>query len=224
MTDQSIREQTAAAGRGSRRSWFYAVGFVGLAIAVASIADMFSARPYDGIVPVPYSRDGHRRARDGPGRPGRSGRDPGRRLRRRASGDAWSTRSPTRRPSCAGTGSARPSRISSARGSCPAAPGRGPRGELRTVACQLSSERLGGTTYLYAVGPRFSLLLHRALRLSQRVPTIAPRGSSSCSASSSCSSSSAACGRRPTGGSTSSCRTPARSASSCCRPSSSTSS
>src|SRR5262249_49793260 len=40
------------------RVWFYALGFLGLAIAVASIGDMFSARPYDGIVPVPYRRGG----------------------------------------------------------------------------------------------------------------------------------------------------------------------
>ena len=43
---------------GSRPGWFLAVGFAGLAIALASIADMFSARPYDGIVPVPYGREG----------------------------------------------------------------------------------------------------------------------------------------------------------------------
>ena len=49
-----------AGGRpaGSRPGWFLAVGFAGLAIALASIADMFSARPYDGIVPVPYGREG----------------------------------------------------------------------------------------------------------------------------------------------------------------------
>jgi S1-C subfamily serine protease len=41
-----------------RPGWLLAVGFVGLAIALASIADMFSARPYDGIVPVPYGRQG----------------------------------------------------------------------------------------------------------------------------------------------------------------------
>src|SRR6266511_2595964 len=43
---------------GSLRGWLYAVGLVGLAIAVASIADMFSARPNDGIVPVPYRSGG----------------------------------------------------------------------------------------------------------------------------------------------------------------------
>ena len=42
----------------SGRAWFYAAGFVGLALAVVSIADMFSPRPNDGIVPMPYSRGG----------------------------------------------------------------------------------------------------------------------------------------------------------------------
>ena len=42
----------------SRPARFLAVGFVGLAIAIASIADRFSARPYDGIVPLPYGQEG----------------------------------------------------------------------------------------------------------------------------------------------------------------------
>ena len=42
----------------SRSGWFLAAGFLGLAIAIASIADMFSARPYDGITPLPYGREG----------------------------------------------------------------------------------------------------------------------------------------------------------------------
>ena len=42
----------------SGRGWFYAAGFLGLAIAIVSIADMFSPRPSDGIVPMPYSRGG----------------------------------------------------------------------------------------------------------------------------------------------------------------------
>ena len=40
------------------RGLYLAIGFAGLALAVASIADMFAPRPYDGIVPVPYSRRG----------------------------------------------------------------------------------------------------------------------------------------------------------------------
>lgn len=35
-----------------------AFGFVGLAIAIASLADMFVRRPADGIVPYPYGQDG----------------------------------------------------------------------------------------------------------------------------------------------------------------------
>jgi serine phosphatase RsbU (regulator of sigma subunit) len=42
----------------SGRAWFYAAGLIGLAIAIVSIADMFSPRPNDGIVPMPYSRGG----------------------------------------------------------------------------------------------------------------------------------------------------------------------
>src|SRR5512132_435281 len=42
----------------SARTLYLAIGFAGLALAVASIADMFAPRPYDGIVPVPYSRKG----------------------------------------------------------------------------------------------------------------------------------------------------------------------
>src|SRR5438552_7073439 len=43
---------------GSARAFYLAIGFAGLSLAVASIADMFAPRPYDGIVPVPYSRGG----------------------------------------------------------------------------------------------------------------------------------------------------------------------
>src|SRR5262245_63674725 len=57
MTAFGTEERGARAG-GSLRVWFYAVGLIGLAIAVASIADMFSARPNDGIVPVPYRSGG----------------------------------------------------------------------------------------------------------------------------------------------------------------------
>jgi serine phosphatase RsbU (regulator of sigma subunit) len=42
----------------SGRAWFYAAGLVGFAIAIVSIADMFSPRPNDGVVPTPYSRGG----------------------------------------------------------------------------------------------------------------------------------------------------------------------
>ncbi len=42
----------------SGRAWFYAAGLLGLVLAIVSIADMFSPRPNDGIVPMPYSRGG----------------------------------------------------------------------------------------------------------------------------------------------------------------------
>ena len=42
----------------SRRKLLLAIGFVGLAIAVGSLADMFVRRPADGIVPYPYGQDG----------------------------------------------------------------------------------------------------------------------------------------------------------------------
>src|SRR5262249_61449953 len=57
MTAFGTEERGARAG-GSLRVWFYAVGLLGMAIAVASIADMFSARPNDGVVPVPYRTGG----------------------------------------------------------------------------------------------------------------------------------------------------------------------
>ena len=53
-----LHADAAPAGGPSLRGSFYAIGFLGLAIAVASIADMFSPRPSDGIVPVPYSHGG----------------------------------------------------------------------------------------------------------------------------------------------------------------------
>ena len=42
----------------SRRKLLLAIGFVGLAIAVGSLADMFVRRPADGIMPYPYGQDG----------------------------------------------------------------------------------------------------------------------------------------------------------------------
>src|SRR5438105_9492803 len=56
--DMKRVQGASPAGAGSRLGWFLAIGVAGLAIAIASIADMFSARPYDGIVPVPYAREG----------------------------------------------------------------------------------------------------------------------------------------------------------------------
>ncbi|MGH9442218.1 MAG: SpoIIE family protein phosphatase [Thermoanaerobaculia bacterium] len=42
---------------GSRRAPLLVFGFVGLAIALGSLADMFVRRPADGVVPNPYSQD-----------------------------------------------------------------------------------------------------------------------------------------------------------------------
>ena len=137
-------------GGTSLRGWFYAVGLVGLAIAVASIADMFSARPNDGIVPVPYRSGGIEVRAVTPGSAAeRAGiaagdcvlgigsrlvssiSDASRELRRHKIGETVPYlvhRGPCRAPSTS------------------AVPG----AELRTVSVRLSSIRLGGTTYLYA--------------------------------------------------------------------------
>ena len=42
---------------GSRRAPLLIFGFVGLAIALGSLADMFARRPADGVVPYPYSQE-----------------------------------------------------------------------------------------------------------------------------------------------------------------------
>jgi serine phosphatase RsbU (regulator of sigma subunit) len=137
------------------------LGFVGLAIAIASIADMFSARPYDGIVPVPYGRGGIEVRTVVPGspadrakiRPGECIQGIGRRIIRSSSDASAELRrhkigekvnylvrngpcvSPEAMPeAAAGT-------------------------ELRTTQLQLSSERLGGKTYLYAVVVGFLFFL-----------------------------------------------------------------
>src|ERR1700752_3134200 len=54
----ALRIPPSSTGGTSLRGSFYTIGLVGLAIAVASIADMFSPRPSDGIVPVPYGHGG----------------------------------------------------------------------------------------------------------------------------------------------------------------------
>ncbi|HEX4441479.1 MAG TPA: SpoIIE family protein phosphatase [Thermoanaerobaculia bacterium] len=138
-----------------------ALGFVGLAIALASIADMFSARPYDGIVPVPYGRGGIEIRMVLPGSPAerakiRSGeciQGIGRRIVR-SSSDA--------------SAELRRHKIGEnvnylvRNGPC-VSPEAGPEAaagtELRTVQLQLSSERLGGKTYLYAVVVGFLFFL-----------------------------------------------------------------
>jgi len=143
-----------------RPGWLLAVGFVGLAIALASIADMFSARPYDGIVPVPYGRQGIEVRGTVPGSPAeKAGIKPGECVQ--------------------GIGKRMVNTISDAsaelrrhkigevvgylvlQGACPAQPASVdvPRPELRNVRVQLSSERLGGKTYLYAVVVGFLFFL-----------------------------------------------------------------
>ncbi len=145
---------------GPRPVLFLAVGFVGLAIAIASIADMFSARPYDGIVPLPYGREGIEVRMVLPGSPaekagikaGECVQGIGKRIVN-SSSDA--------------SAELRRHRISEKvdylvrNGPCPGAEALGAaRGtELRTVRLELSSERLGGRTYLYAVVVGFLFFL-----------------------------------------------------------------
>ncbi len=148
------------AASGPRPVWFLAVGFVGLAIAIASIADMFSARPYDGIVPLPYGREGIEVRMVLPGSPaekagikaGECVQGIGKRIVN-SSSDA--------------SAELRRHRISEKvdylvrNGPCPGAEAAGaaPGTELRTVRLELSSERLGGRTYLYAVVVGFLFFL-----------------------------------------------------------------
>lgn len=143
-----------------RAGWLLAAGFVGLAIALASIADMFSARPYDGIVPVPYGRMGIEVRATVPGGPaekakirpgecieGIGGRivytssDASAELRRHKIGEK--VRYLVRNAPCASA----PRQVSA------------PAGETRVVQVELSSERLGGKTYLYAVVVGFLFFL-----------------------------------------------------------------
>ncbi len=141
--------------------WFLAVGFVGLAIAIASIADMFSARPYDGIVPLPYGREGIEVRMVLPGSPAekagiqagecvqgigkrivKSSSDASAELRRHRIGEKVDYL--VRNGPCPGS---------------PEAAGPAAGRELRTVRLELSSERLGGRTYLYAVVVGFLFFL-----------------------------------------------------------------
>ncbi len=135
------RDETAASAGSLERGWFYAIGFLGLVLALASIGDMFSARPYDGIVPVPYSRGGIEvRETDPSGPAQRAGIRSGDRIvgigRRlvNSSSDASAELQRHR------IGEAVPYLISR-------------NGELLKdpLLVRLSSKRLGGKTYLYEV-------------------------------------------------------------------------
>ncbi len=115
---------------------------------------MFSARPYDGIVPIPYSRGGievRAVAPEGPAqkagiRPGECVQGIGSRMVDSASSASAELRKHrigetipylVRAGSCASEGEA----------------------QVRTVSLRLSSERLGGTTYLYAAALGFLFFL-----------------------------------------------------------------
>ena len=135
--------------RSSLRGWFYAIGFVGLAIALASIADMFSTRPYDGIVPMPYSRKGIDVRATTPGGPAAQAGIPagdcvlgiGRHLVNSISDASTELRKHR-------VGETIPYLVR--KGPCPSPGVADSGGEVRTVPVRLSAERLGGTTYLYA--------------------------------------------------------------------------
>jgi serine phosphatase RsbU (regulator of sigma subunit) len=142
----------------SGRAWLLAIGFAGLAIAIASIADMFSARPYDGIVPVPYSREGIE-VRDvvaaGPSaragiRPGECVQGIGQRIVKTSSDASAELRRHK-------IGESVDYLVRS--GPCPSLPGAPGSGELRTVRVRLSSERLASRTYLYAAAVGFLFFL-----------------------------------------------------------------
>jgi serine phosphatase RsbU (regulator of sigma subunit) len=142
----------------SRPGWFLAVGFAGLAIAIASIADMFSARPYDGIVPVPYGREGIDVRMVLPGTPAeKAGIKAGECIQgigRRIVYTSSDASEELRRHKVG-------ERVNYLvrNGPCPGSPEAAAGKELRTVPVQLTSERLGGKTYLYAVVVGFLFFL-----------------------------------------------------------------
>ena len=148
-------EERPAAAR-SGRAWFYAAGFVGLAIAIVSVADMFSPRPNDGIVPVPYSRGGIDVRSVEPGGPAQAAGIQagdrvlgiGRRLIRSTSDASEELRKHR-------IGETVPYLVS-----------RG--GALPTVGVKLASVRLGGTTYFYAAAIGFLFFFIGFFVLQQR--------------------------------------------------------
>ena len=143
------RESENARAEPSLRAWFYALGFLGLALALVSIGDMFSTRPYDGIVPVPYGHGGIEVRATVPGSPAAKAGIPagdcvmgiGRRMVHSISDASAELRRHR-------IGSVVPYLVR--HGPCPVTPGAAGPAELKTVMVRLSSERLGGKTYLYA--------------------------------------------------------------------------
>src|SRR5438128_5476518 len=134
----------------SARTLYLAIGFAGLALAVTSIADMFAPRPYDGIVPVPYSRKGIAvRAVVSGGPADRAGIRAGDCVlgigKRMV--DSSSDASAELRKHAIGETVPYIYR----RGPCTAEA----TSDLPIVPVRLSSERLGGTTYLYAAALGF---------------------------------------------------------------------
>ena len=148
LTSAPPQDDLRGAG-GSFRGLFYAIGLVGLAIAVASIADMFSARPNDGIVPVPYRSGGIEVRMVAPrGAAERVGIVAGDCILGIGSRLVNSISAASRELRRHRIGETVPYLVR--RGPCAAPSGPAPSEEMRTVPVQLSAIRLGGTTYLYA--------------------------------------------------------------------------
>ncbi len=133
----------------SRQRWLYAIGLLGLAIAVASIGDMFSARPSDGIMPVPYRAGGIEVRLATPGGPAqRAGIEAGDCVLGIGSRLVNSISDAARELRRHRIGETVPYLVR--RGPCVLPSGAGPGAEMRTLQVRLSSIRLGGKTYLYA--------------------------------------------------------------------------
>src|ERR1700694_342058 len=143
-----------------RPIWLLAVGFAGLAIAIASIADMFSARPYDGIVPVPYGRGGIEVRATVPGSPAeKAGIKPGECIEGISGRIVYTTSDASEERRRNKVGDKRRYLVRNA--PCPAAPRQiaAATSATRVLQLQLFSERLGGKTYLYAVVVGFLFFL-----------------------------------------------------------------
>ncbi|HEY7863266.1 MAG TPA: hypothetical protein VIE39_06390, partial [Thermoanaerobaculia bacterium] len=149
MSEQPVAGELRPQRRGPGPGWFLALGIAGLVIAIASVADMFRLRPHDGIVPMPYSRGGIEIRSVIPGGPAqRAGIKAGECVK--GIGPASGGRRMVASVSDAATELQR-HRIGErvaylVRGTCDDQTA----AASRTVLLRLSSERLGGTTYLYS--------------------------------------------------------------------------